>query len=874
MAPGRGWDVSALTGDFDAVLQVSGPTLNRLAASMHQNGFTDEALPSLPHIAHFRLDGPASPDSERGSVAAQIGTSLVELIDGATDRFWIEMGFRARYRADPGSPPLADVIHGTIRAMYRLESVAKSCPGWSEIAAEYLWLRVVPSSVTFNGSAQNDMAGPLQMEPPDKNRIQQRIGQHLANLLAKQFQPNPHPLASQFRRLITRSTQQWSGVAFPLELGGDGSPAGGDPASIRQLFLGDHDFAVGVSADYIVRTIQSMVDDMDGRTVNIFHRRSDPGGSLTIDYHVRMGSATAEWVGAMPLQIPAGLIRIRAQAVGWASKLDRSGVYNIGSVRADDLKMTATIEQLLMMQFDTKPPRLVVSAFGDPAVHIGYGGPFEDEVVPAARGTAAAQVKTEIAAKLNVAQSELDNLAIESKKQALVDQLAKIDGAATAQFDGASFTPHGIVLHGSIRLTHRHLPRAEFDKPKGGDHFNAIHSWIPGGRIDSFEWSWQWFSNPVQKPPGTGGSRSESSSFLLTRGLASRNHFGLTRGVTDPLPGLDGNGRVCLTIKGVHVHPLTGSVVPVQSVVECAEFGYRFKMPVEVGPYLRVCDPLVAAVEGVYPEVGLLRMAADADTDGTHNSLVLYLGDQFSDEAADALTAGVEGCTREFAGLLTLVLFSDGTLTSPRDGLRDKLSRLTENLVAPVLMAEDVNARWSSYFGFFAAEHNPSWRLLTPGGVVAWSHDGMLRNSALTEALTEHLVASHPPQAERARNTLRVGDRLRPWPTPGDCPPIPLERSGGVRVAFVDTGVASAEMLKRLPTNEGDFKEPPCIAVVVDGASDEQVQHLKRQLNLDIPLFADPTGSLTRNAGVVLTPTVFTLDSRGRRVLSTEKARR
>ena len=101
---------NALTGDFEAVLEVSGGTLDRLVASMHQNAFVDAAKPSLPHVAYFRI-GDDHVDGERGSVAAQIGVPHVVLIHGATDRFRLEIGLRARYRADPGSIPLADIIH-------------------------------------------------------------------------------------------------------------------------------------------------------------------------------------------------------------------------------------------------------------------------------------------------------------------------------------------------------------------------------------------------------------------------------------------------------------------------------------------------------------------------------------------------------------------------------------------------------------------------------------------------------------------------------------------------------------------------------------------------------------------------------------------
>jgi hypothetical protein len=144
---------NAVTGDFDLVLEVSESTLERLVATMHQNGFANPDLPSLPHIARFRIGDDNPVGGEKGSVEAQIGVPRVALIDGASDRFWLEIGFRARYRADPGSTPLADVIHGTIRALYRAAPIDPNCPGWSKMAGDYIWFRVVRSSVSFEGAA-------------------------------------------------------------------------------------------------------------------------------------------------------------------------------------------------------------------------------------------------------------------------------------------------------------------------------------------------------------------------------------------------------------------------------------------------------------------------------------------------------------------------------------------------------------------------------------------------------------------------------------------------------------------------------------------------------------------------------------------------
>jgi hypothetical protein len=45
-----------LTGDFEAVLQVGGLTVNRLLATMHQSGGSNPSLPSFPHAVWIRFN--------------------------------------------------------------------------------------------------------------------------------------------------------------------------------------------------------------------------------------------------------------------------------------------------------------------------------------------------------------------------------------------------------------------------------------------------------------------------------------------------------------------------------------------------------------------------------------------------------------------------------------------------------------------------------------------------------------------------------------------------------------------------------------------------------------------------------------------------
>jgi hypothetical protein len=182
-----------------------------------------------------------------------------------------------------------------------------------------------------------------------------------------------------------------------------------------------------------------------------------------------------------------------------------------------------------------------------------------------------------------------------------------------------------------------------------------------------------------------------------------------------------------------------------------------------------------------------------------------------------------------------------------------------------LLIAEDVDGRWLKYLGFSLATEKPNWRLLTPGGMVAWTSDGIVTSSELTEALDTNLITSIPAQADRIQPGFGVGERLAVILAAGrDCPPIPLQRAdaGGARVAFVDRRAASAETLSALQRDS----ERPCVAVVVDGASIAQVRRLQKELAIDIPLLPDPGGALTRSAGVFFTPSVITLDATGRLV--------
>ena len=77
--------------------------------------------------------------------------------------------------------------------------------------------------------------------------------------------------------------------------------------------------------------------------------------------------------------------------------------------------------------------------------------------------------------------------------------------------DQAEFVSHGIVLRGWIALSGRQGVVVKSEKTYQQDGYSALQSWIPGGRIDKFEWSWTWAAS------GETGKATHDDRFVLRR---------------------------------------------------------------------------------------------------------------------------------------------------------------------------------------------------------------------------------------------------------------------------------------------------------------------------------------------------------------------
>jgi hypothetical protein len=829
------------TGDFEAVLQVSGRTIDRLLASMHQHAFATRKVPSLPHAAVFRFGDEDRVDGVVGRVRAQIGAPRLELVHGSSHRFGLEVGVRARFTPDPGSAPFPQWIHGTVRAEYRFEDVDPDCPGWRSLADEYIWTRLVDGSVTFAGTAEDDDGFALGGGGATSPATLDAVTRQIAALLAGRFAAVPHRVGAGFRPGRMRGLNQpgrGSAVAIPFALV---TGLAGSMASLDDVWLDGRDFGIAISKDVILGRVQSALDDAVEDLKPQVEVRLDPSvgafgvevelPTLYLDYRTRLTSATAEWAGGT------------AAWLGLSAALVTITVHGVADTDTPLLDLEFDLVSTIVVQFNAAAQSLSAVATS-PDITVHGGGPLENDIEDAAAPAIANAFKSVVGDP----SAALGLGGIQAGRDQLVAELKRLDPGADVRLTEGSFSADGVLLRGRVSVTPRRRPVMRITKTWEGDAFSALESWLPGGRVDRFSWSWRWFNGGG--PPGSAELRDR---FVLHRQAANGGAAGALR---RPLPGLDGAGRVCLTISGVQMHPVTGEWVPVESRVECLRYGLDILVrPSDEMGRLFWRDLDLGAVVEVTP---------GPRPRGT-NTLVVHLGASWDEDVARVLRVAMGERTRGRGGLAVVVLVDDGRLAGAGDGPARELAQAAEALGLPVVLTEDVDGAWARGLAVRGHDGGPAWRLLAPGGGITWLHDGRLEPAALGHEVARHLVASGPPRPSALGLAARPGDRL-PDLLLGraPCPPVPVGRLAvGSVVGFVRRGAGGAEHVARL--REAAHAAPGDLfaALVVDGSDPEEVAALRDQAGPDVAVMPDPAGALARSFGVRVWPTTVTLEPGG-----------
>ncbi|MEV8434928.1 TlpA family protein disulfide reductase [Streptomyces chartreusis] len=829
-----------LTGDFEAVLQVSGRTVDRLVASMHQNAGTEPDVPSFPHSLSLRIGDTYDLDGVRGRVEAQLGAPRVKLLIGYTDVFGLEVDVRARFRPDLGTTPLPEFIHGVVRARYRIHQIDPDCPGWSRGARDHLWIRVVKDSVEFAGTAVDEWDPGHIVHPGDEEEVNERIVRQLAFLLATRFEAAPHKVHRSFRLGSMRSLRSGSASAVALPLSLSGATPAGQITSLDRIVLDGSDFAAALRVETLMAQVEPHLTVIRAFTASYTTTISPVVGPNKIIHHTaRVTSATAAWEVAGG---DNGVIRIRVE-----------GVVDSDSSWAPSISFR--VNQPLFVGFDATSDTLSINA-AEPGVQVTATGLFASQELT---DTVHAAIKQAVKAQTH----GISPVEVGASRSELQSQLRTLDKKARARFSHGVFTADGVVLHGRISLAPRHRPVTAFSVTPGQDGFSALDSWAPGGRIDSFAWSWHWNSK------ATAGSATPKDKFLLRRPLGTS---GPTSGVPKPLPGLDGRGWVCVTLRGVQTDSETGALVPFTVREHCTLFGtlLGLKRPISLesgARRKRILDKLWPEVElpGL-PEIGLVDMyALPAEQATAANTLIVHFGDGFNHETAETLARGLEASTRRDAGLTVVALFGEGVLESRDSTLFSDVEAFAQRIGTPVVAVEDVAGALKERLSI--DPWDTAWRMLAPDGGLTWMHDGSLDPELLGREFNGLLWPSPPPRWVAIEPAKPVGHLLSPAilgkldfeSDERPCPPVPFGHSGTVIVFVHPDALSSHAQLESLThDHDPDAADSVQMVAVVDGDEDQAQALMQSQTGL--VALADPTGDLAERFGVRIWPTTYFVD--------------
>ena len=530
------------------------------------------------------------------------------------------------------------------------------------------------------------------------------------------------------------------------------------------------------------------------------------------------------------------------------------------------------VTQLLLLSFDAPNEQFTAAPFGSAAVNVH--GPFAAIIDAFAKP----RIQQQVGGQLQGAVSGIAAaLSLGQRKDELVNQLRTIDDQANAWLDEAVFTPDGVIVRGQIALSPRRGPAHVVKTTHEQDGYTAFDSWIPGGRIDSFRWSWTWFNNA-----GDAGSDTRTDRFLLRRPPGgSIGNFGLALGLRRPLPGLDGMGQVCLIIHGVQVHPVTGDLVPVSTARKCRRFGFDINLATPGRVFLREWvpgprDPIGPVAEAAIHEIGGPRTRGHGG-----NTLVVRTGDEWNREVAVALRDGLASSGRRDAGLLVLILFPDGTLMRSGAEVTAQFGELAAELQAPLVVNEDVGGSWSKALRMDgdeeAAGQRLEWRLVSPTGGVTWAHRGPTTPRELASALDDYLFPSPAavvspimprvePGARASSLVLDAGLTEHLFEVESSCPPPPLGRFGiATGVTFVKKNSAASDAaLRKLAEEHGRRTSEQFAVVIVDGADPGDIDQLSRSLPEGTLAFPDPDGAISRRFGVRVWPSSVAVNDAGR----------
>ena len=444
---------------------------------------------------------PRPPGAVRGTARVQLSTPRVTFPAGSTSDVTFRARIRAHYTPDADTVMLPETIHGEVHVRYSIDLGR--------------WLPYEERELTVTPTADDDQiqflpaAGTVEPGSDDAKEIAQQI----RNVVRGGFEPVTLNLAAGFplawfKALGTGDAQVLA--LIPVLPGGTPRPQSA-LALITTPFLnpGDH-FAVAISKKYITPKLEPALSALEGSLPG--YEAEDPWGGTAVAYAASVSDATLEFQAGQLVLVAEGQVSI----YGWlASALGQAGNFPF------------TVTQTLALTL--KQGTLSLEAPMDPDIS-GLSPTIENWAMP--------RIKKERDEALAEAQSQIQTL---TNAFNLDEALEPFDDSTTSSLTSVDIREEGAILRGVIAMKARPPVVVEFTETGDETAFTALQSWIPGGTIDRFRWSWTDINPDVQ-------SLWDSVWGLVLHEEVVEHSF-LLRNRRDPT-ALPAQGHVCLRVEG------------------------------------------------------------------------------------------------------------------------------------------------------------------------------------------------------------------------------------------------------------------------------------------------------------------------------------
>jgi peroxiredoxin len=509
-----------------------------------------------------------------------------------------------------------------------------------------------------------------------------------------------------------------------------------------------------------------------------------------------------------------------------------------------------TFTQRVTLDLDVASQTVALKPVGDPDVD-------ESWFVP--HGDALGQVRSARDGSLPSAGTPI-NKTVSDTRSSLVAALQSFDKLASVTYKAVEVTPDGIILRGVIGPSGagwRLDPVVDFKVAADGKSFTAFNSWIPGGRIEKYHWTY-----PVGGSAGAvisvkPGSKEEIDRFIL------------------PTPSDVGpTGRICLKIEGTRISP-DGLEEPVEAGETCKPW---WSEPILTAPYgsLDVLDPIwnPPVVDQEQPLdfivddaiAGHVSVMGQSPPSGglTTNTLIHFAGRNI-ERPLETLSHALSQMRQPHMSLVLFLVLPIGTFATRRSEFQAQLGSLDERFTRNLHITEDYAGGWTKAF---AAPDGPSTHLINARGELVWNREGKLNPDRVAAALNEHLLPALAPRSVLMRLAAQPGE-----PAPdaffqddqGGCVTLRRLRGQPVLLNFWKSwSKPCLRELRRLQTlQEQGSGRAPVIMAINGGEDHAAFTDIRCQSNLTFRVIPDRNQSIAELYGVQCWPTTVSINQEG-----------